>query len=332
MKRRTLLTGTVAAGLTVAVGTAGQLDPMLLAAGTSAEPWTTGRAAAALDAASSSYTDSRYAAASELLSPLLAALHATHQTATGTARTTLAEMLARAYALGSSLATKYGDDAVALTLADRGLTAARATGHRITIAASTHVLAITMRRDGHHKGALHLLSTAADQLGADRGQPGLEVIGAYGSLLCTAAYTAAQAGDRAAADTYLREAADAATRINGTARHGMLPFNSATVDVYGIGAYTALGETGTALTHAAAVVPAQLPTTERRGRFLVDAARAWHRHGRPDRAAHALLAAERHAPEEINRPSVRELVTTLVYAPTPTPSELRALASRIGAR
>jgi hypothetical protein len=65
MKRRTLLTGTVAAGLTVAVGTAGQLDPILLAAVTLAEPWTAGRAAAAPDAASSSYSDSRYAAASE---------------------------------------------------------------------------------------------------------------------------------------------------------------------------------------------------------------------------------------------------------------------------
>jgi hypothetical protein len=329
MRRRTFLTGAAAAGLTA--GAASRLDPILLAAATPAAPWTVAEAGAALEAAGRFYTDSQYAAAARHLPALLSGLHSAHRTATDAAHAELAGMLARAYALGSSLATKFGDDAVALTLADRGLSAARQAGHPVTTATATHVLAITMRRDGHHEGALRLLATAADQLDAHQGKLVPSTVCAYGSLLCTAAYTAAQAGDRATTDTCLREAADAAARISGTARYGMQPFNSATVDGYAISAYTALGETGTALAHAAAVVPAQLPTVERHGRFLVDTARAWNRHGRPDRAAQALLAAESHAPEEVNRPSVRELCSTLLYAPTPTPAGLRALADRIGA-
>jgi hypothetical protein len=45
----------------------------------------------------------------------------------------------------------------------------------------------------------------------------------------------------------------------------------------------------------------------------------------------ALLAAERHAPEEVDRPSVRDLVSGLLYAPTVIPDGLRGLADRIGA-
>ncbi|MCO8273821.1 hypothetical protein M1L60_24795 [Actinoplanes sp. TRM 88003] len=330
MKRRVFLTGAAAVGLTAATGSPGQLDPILLASSTSAAPWVADRTALAMDAVNSSYTSAKYAAVAEQLPPLLSALHNAHRQATGEQRTKLARMLARAYGLGSSLATKYGDDAVALTLADRGLTAAKETGHPVTITAATHILAITMRRDGHHGGALQLLSTAADQLDADHAQPAADVIGAYGSLLCTAAYTAAQSGDRATTDTYMKEAARAAARIDGTAGHGILPFNSSTVSVYGVGVYTALGETGIALKHAASVESPQLPTTERHARFLVDTARAWNHHGRPDRAAHALLAADASAPEEVDRPAVRELISTLLYAPCPTPAGLRALATRIG--
>jgi hypothetical protein len=74
----------------------------------------------------------------------------------------------------------------------------------------------------------------------------------------------------------------------------------------------------------------ELPSPERYGRHCVDTARAWAAHGRPDRAVQALLAAERHAPEEVDRPSVRDLVSGLFYAPTATPDGLRGLAGRIG--
>lgn len=108
-----------------------------------------------------------------------------------------------------------------------------------------------------------------------------------------------------------------------------MPFNPATVAIYRIGVHTALGDSGTALKYAAWVNPATLPAAERHGRYLVDTARAWAVHGRADKAAHALLAAYQYAPEEVDRESVRELVTTLLYSPTPTPAALRNLAARI---
>jgi hypothetical protein len=88
-------------------------------------------------------------------------------------------------------------------------------------------------------------------------------------------------------------------------------FSVAGVDVYQIGIHNALGDSAAALSHARAVDQARLPTPERHARFCIDAARAWQQHGRPGQAYRALLAAERHAPEEISRTSVRALITSM---------------------
>jgi hypothetical protein len=111
-----------------------------------------------------------------------------------------------------------------------------------------------------------------------------------------------------------------------------VPFSPATVAICRISVHTTLGDTGTALQHAASVNAALLPTRERHGRYLIDTARAWARHGRIDKAVQTVLTADRHAPEEVNRPSGRELVRTLLDSPTPTPAALRDLAGRIGLR
>jgi hypothetical protein len=101
--------------------------------------------------------------------------------------------------------------------------------------------------------------------------------------------------------------------------------------VYQISVHTALGDSGTALTHARDLNPHQLPTPERHARYCIDTARAWAAHGRVDRAFQMLHIAERHAAQELRRPSVRTLVSGLLYTPGRPPAGLRQLASRCGA-
>jgi hypothetical protein len=50
----------------------------------------------------------------------------------------------------------------------------------------------------------------------------------------------------------------------------------------------------------------------------------------PGPADQALLVAERHAPEEIRRASVRALITTMAQGPGARPQGLRQLAARAG--
>ena len=156
------------------------------------------------------------------------------------------------------------------------------------------------------------------------------VLAAYGSLLCTAAYACAQNGQKLQACDLISEAQAAAARM-GDARAGRSVFSAANVEVYQIGIHTALGDSVGALGHARAVDQRSLPTAERHARFCIDTARAWQQHGRPDQACRALLAAERQSPEEIRRPSVKALITTIIQAPGTQPPGLRQLAERAGA-
>jgi hypothetical protein len=339
MRRRTLLTGAAAGALisftgapSVAAEAAGpRLERFGLAPTMPAVPLTIAQATTHVAAAARAHREARYSAVAAALPDLLARLHTTAENTTGRDRDTAAALLSRTYQVASSVATKEGDDATAFTMADRARTQAVRSGDHLTITAATHILAITLRRDGNHTAALDLLTGTAQQL--ELRQPDSAVLAAYGSLLCTAGYTSAQAGNASAADTYLREAAAAASRITGVQRpSGVVPFSPATVAIYRISVHTTLGDTGAALEHAASVNPALLPTRERYGRYLIDTARAWARHGRADNAADAVLTADRSAPEEVNRPSGRELVRTLLGSPTPTPAALRDLAGRIGIR
>lgn len=239
-------------------------------------------------------------------------------------------VLAAGYRLASELCVKRNDDALAWVLADRALTAAQVTGRGAPVAHASRSVAIAMRRAGHHADAIALLSRSADQL-----RPGTHPtdtdLATYGALLCTAAYASAQAGARGDAETFLSEAANAADRLSAPVNAGEITFSATNVTGYQIGVFTALGDSATALGHAARVDARQLETSERYARYCIDTARAWELHGRPDRATHALAAAETVAPEELRRPSTHELITRMLYAPTITPSGLRSLAVRIGA-
>ena len=187
---------------------------------------------------------------------------------------------------------------------------------------------IAMRRDGHHDTATALLTSTALDLGAGSGEPAPGLLATYGSLLCTAAYTTAQRGNRHQAIELITEAETAATRLSGAqAPHS--PFSRINVGIYQIGVHTALGDAGAALDHARKIDLRSVPTPERRARFCVDTARAWQRFGNPGKAVQSLQAAC--APEELRRSSVRTLVASLLETAGPTPAGLRELAARCGA-
>jgi hypothetical protein len=228
--------------------------------------------------------------------------------------------------LVSELCLKLNADGMAWVAADRGYFAADASGDPAAIAAATRQIGIAMRRLGHHDGATALLTKTALSLGGDSGDPRPDLLAAYGSLLCTAAYSSAQNGHRGRAIELIGEAEQAAERMAGRRVAGS-DFGPTNVAVYRIGVHTALGDSGAALSFARGVNQRLLPTPERRARFCIDTARAWQAYGHVGRACHSLQMAERHAPEELRRPSVRKLISGLLVTGRPT-EELRGLAAR----
>ena len=157
-----------------------------------------------------------------------------------------------------------------------------------------------------------------------------KVLSAYGSLLCTAAYSSAQSGKSSQANELIDEALYAARQLEAVSQRKAI-FSPTDVALYQIRIQTVLGDSSAALDYARRINRAQLPTSERQARFYLDTARAWEQHGRADRAFSALLAAEAWAPQEIRRPSVRKLIANLLTSLGPLASDFRALAIRSGA-
>jgi transcriptional regulator with XRE-family HTH domain len=266
-----------------------------------------------------------------LLSQRLPVLISRLESSTGAARTLadcehLLRLTADAYCLASQLCVKLGEDAMAWVTADRALSAARRSGSPIALAAASRRVSIAMRRHGHHRAAVTILTSTALEL--DTSTPGAKPaeLAAYASLLSTAAYTAAKGGRQHQALELISEAATAASHLPTDAG-----FDAAYVTQYQVGVRTWLGDPASALGHATRLAPQTLPTPQRRARFCIDTARAWQAFGKPDRTLRALLDAENFAPEEVCRPSVRAMTTNLLHGPGRHPAELRAFASRCGA-
>jgi transcriptional regulator with XRE-family HTH domain len=272
----------------------------------------------------------RYSDLAANLPDVIATAQATlNHTSSGQHHDQLAALLADAYSLASNLCSRLHDNALAWVTAERARANAAASGDPASIAEAARMTSIAMRHHGHHAAAATLLTRTAIDLGAQSGTAAPDVLATYGSLLCTAAYTAAQLGNRHKALDLITEADTAATRL-GSTRTAKTPFSAANVTIYRIGVHTALGDSGTALTHARTISLRSLPTPERQARFCLDTARAWHRYGNPTNSVKALQTAERCAPEELRRSSVRTLISALLNAPGPTPAGLRELATRSG--
>jgi transcriptional regulator with XRE-family HTH domain len=276
-----------------------------------------------LRAAQAAFSACHYEQVAALLPGLAAGAHDARDAANGRTRDRLTTVAAGAYGLTSEMCVKTGEDAMAWVAADRALTVARTGGDPATVAAATRTMAISMRRAGHREGATRLLTDTANGLGVGSGDPPPQLLALYGSMLCTAAYSSAQAQHAAHALDLIDEAASAAARMRGVRPAGPA-FTIDTVEEYKIGIHTVLGNSGQALTAARQVRQQELPTAERHARFCVDLARAWALHGRADRATEALLCAGRHAPEEVRRRSVQDLVAQLLQTKS-APGGLRSL-------
>lgn len=236
------------------------------------------------------------------------------------------------YNTATHLLIKLKTSGLGWITADRAMTAARTSGDPAVIADVTRNLATLHRQAGHYQSATHLALEAADQLTVtDAAAP--DHLALYGTLLCNAGYTTALAGDHASTTELLDTAAQAATRLGGDHNAHGTAFGPANVVSHRISAAHALGEPGAAIAHARQVAPGTIRLPERRARYWIDVARAYHQWGKPARCYRALLTAERHAPDDVHaRPVVRALATELLSAPSHTGmTGIREFAQRLGA-
>ncbi|MEU5161793.1 XRE family transcriptional regulator [Streptomyces sp. NPDC020875] len=242
-----------------------------------------------------------------------------------------ASAVAELYNTATRLCIKLGEDGLAAVTADRALTAALSGAGALTIAEAHRMVSSSWRRQGHYARATEVAVTAARQLADDRAAPEAERLSVQGNLYATAAYTAAKQGDRHTARELISEAEATATRLGRDGQPGGTTFfGPSQVLLHRISISHLLGDCGLAVEHARRVDVTRLPSPERRARYWIDVARAFDQWAKPDRTYQALLAAERAAPQEVRRGSVRTMATGLLRHDRALPGVL-TFAVRIGA-
>jgi transcriptional regulator with XRE-family HTH domain len=339
MRRRTLLAGLTSLAGTAVLGSSPQalaganpvtalgnalLDPSALGGNPVALP----RLRQQVAAAQSVFQLGRYTDVAARLPGLLSTTMATRaEDDTAAANGVLADL----YALTSELMIKLGDDRLAWTTADRALQASHDTDDVLAQAAARRAWAIVLRRAGHADTARRLVVDTAAALQPDLHR-GPEYLSVYGSLLSTAAYTAAVDGDRDTARGLLGEAVDTADRLGADANHRFTAFGPTGVGLYKISIARVLGDYGTAVEAARRINPAAIPLVERRARYWSDVARSYHHWDKPEQSYRALLAAEHASPDEVRyRKPIQQITTSLLRHPTAhTLPGLQAFAARTG--
>jgi transcriptional regulator with XRE-family HTH domain len=322
--------GVPASGRTDAVLNPGRGLEGLLYGSTPGEPVPLRTLRASAEQARSWFQTARYDRLATGLPSLIATAAATRDSAVGDERATTSTLLAESYIVAAELLVKLNDDAFAWTLADRALQAAQAGSDPLTLADGRRTVATVLRRTGRPAQARSLLARAASDI-APGAAATPDQLSMYGTLLETAAYTAAVDGNREAASELIGEARRAATQLGHDA-HRHSAFGPANVTLYQVSIAQVLGDNGTAIEHARTLRPAEIPTAERRGRYWIDVARAFHQWGKPENCYRALLAAERAAPAEVRyRPPVHRITEDLLRADhRKALPGLQAFAGRIG--
>jgi tetratricopeptide (TPR) repeat protein len=274
---------------------------------------------------------SRYTDLADLLTSLVPDLETAVRALPEIQRAEAFELMASTYQACSAALDKLGEPEAAWIAADRAMAAAERAGNPMLVAAGAFRLVFVFMSGRHYDQAEEAARTAADALQskADGGDP--QAMSLYGALTLQRAVIASRVNDPEGAYAHLEQASRIADRLGGGRNDYGTEFGPANVGLYEIAIAVELGDAGRALRTAATVDTSSL-SAERRGRMLIDVARAHAQRRQVAEAIAALREAEDITPEQIRvHGLVRQLVSDLLAMQDPPASELRDLAGRLSA-
>lgn len=210
--------------------------------------------------------------------------------------------------------------------ADRAVRRAQQSGNPLVLAQARRTSSTAARRVGDCDQAERVGVHAIEELPLTD-STSAELWSHASHLWCVTGYAAAVRGDRdRSADCYAEASAVAARIDDRRQRQQAGDYALA----HQISSAFKLGDSAIALDCARQIRVEALPTTERKGRYMVDLAMSWHQHGRDDQAYRTLVLAEQHAPGEVRtRASARGLIRSLAVSPRRAAMpDLLGLASR----
>jgi Helix-turn-helix domain len=285
-----------------------------------------------VDDAQGDYLACRYAQLAKALPQVIRYAEALSGVVSNDQHAQVDALVATAYRHTTWLALRLGEDGLAAGLSDHAISAARASGDLLVEAEAAQMGAVVLRRFDEAEQAQRLVVDTASTLATATGlvKPGHSA--AYAMLLETGAYTAAIAGNRSDALDLHTEAVKAGRSTRGVLPAALTPsvVDARYLGLYEISVHRKLGDYGTAIQAARAIQPGSITVTERRVRYWEDVALAFGAWGKREQAFHALLAAERAAPQEVRLRPWAHRLTRQLRSSGPTLDGLSEFAARAG--
>jgi transcriptional regulator with XRE-family HTH domain len=275
---------------------------------------------------------SRFLELGELAVGLVPELEASARQLDGEPQRTAFRLVSDTYQAIAAVLTKLGETAAAWAAAERSVAAAERAGLPLLAAAGDLRLAQAFLSAGHLDQAERVLSvTAAALEPMARRDSEPELLSLWGTLNLIWAIIATRQGHEGAALDRMAKAETAAKWLGNDRDDFGTQFGPTNVSIQAVMVAVELGDAGTALRRAATVDASKL-LAERRARFLIDVARAYHQRRQTDDVLRTLAEAEALTPEQVRTHRyVREMVRDLLRDERrPVTPDLRALAKRIG--
>jgi transcriptional regulator with XRE-family HTH domain len=250
---------------------------------------------------------------------------------TGEDRTAAFSLLAHVYQATAAAMAKLRQVDVAWVAGDRSIEAAERAGEPLLAAAGVFRIAHAFLSGNRIEEALRTALAAADALEPQVATGPPELIALWGALNQVGAVIATRANEEDIARERMRKAEEAAARLGQDRNDFETEFGPTNVALHAVAVAVELGDAGEALRRAAPVDASRL-SVERRGRFLLDMARAYAQRRKTAEAVRTIEEAEALTPEQVrSHPMVREMVRDLLRGERRRVNpELRRLAERVG--
>lgn len=283
-----------------------------------------------IDYAWGSYWSGKYELLGSLLPQALGQLKATAWSASASDRTRAQELLSRGYWVTGSTLVHLGQQDLAYLAVRHALDAAQLGSDDLLAAVLRNSVSWHLLVQGRYDESVRVATRSAKTI-EPSGEVSTAHLSVYGSLLVTAATSAARGNQRGQALDFLAESGQVAERIGHDRHDYETPFGPSQVVMQTVDVDVVTDEFGAALA-AAKRMPrdAGLPLAAR-ARHLTDRAYAHVRLGHGRQALDALLAAERMGPDWIKYQTLpRQIVAELIEHERRVQTPLRGLAQRLG--
>nr|BFE85859.1 hypothetical protein GCM10020093_084600 [Planobispora longispora] len=248
----------------------------------------------------------------------------------GADRRRAAGMLAETYGLAQMFIAYQPAQDLLWRVADRALLAAQESEDPMAIAGAVWFLAQAHRDSGDFTAARAINEQGLAVVRPHMDSAGADLRAMWGALEFELAYTAARLGESGEAWHHWEEAERVAERLPADYYQPWTSFSRVIMKPHAVTVAVELHASGESVRQADAAVSAPIPSRPRRGRHLIEVARAHQLARDPSAVLGTLQLAQQTAPETIKYNGfARRMTLELVEGPPALRPQARELADRI---